>query len=47
MDFYTSSPQPWTTSSPHPNQFYYMHQSMKAFIKHENNFVYEKLETTF
>ena len=29
------------------NQFNYMHQSMKVFIKHENSFVHEKLEITF
>ena len=29
------------------DQFNHMHQSTKAFIKHENDFVHAKLETTF
>ena len=28
------------------NQFYYMYQIMKDFIKHEKKIVHEKLETT-
>jgi len=29
------------------DQFNHMHQSMKAFIKHGNGFVHEKMKTTF
>jgi len=28
------------------DQYNHIHQSLKAFIKHENDFVHEKLETT-